>query len=172
MSKTIVMARMASARIQRLARKMKLPMRRLFSVALLTFTVSACSDVATTGQVTTSSYRATVATTAAFSLPFLHSEPGWHTVFQATGASASAKPAHGTFLAQHPYAILAICQGTGKLTVQFAPQGTATFVCTASAVPKLALVGTAQHPPTHEQIQLAISGVGVMTWEVLVEMQN
>lgn len=146
-----------------------------FAILLCVLTISSCSMVSEKPQAkptATQDVAILPSASPTLSLPALNVDHGWHEVLHLQNLSNTTEILGGKFVATNPYNIIAACAGTGKLTVNFTPQGETSFNCALPPRSTFSQIGTQQNPPKKEPVQVTVTSKGLVRWEVLIEIQN
>jgi hypothetical protein len=91
---------------------------------------------------------------------------GWQEVVH-LGVTKNVLVVGGAFVSTHPYRVMAICEGKGSLKIDFAPQGSTTFICHND--PELQSVDIGS-PPKKEQVNVSAISQGSVMWIASVQM--
>lgn len=140
-----------------------------FALALLVVVglLSACAPAPTVERTPAPTSAPTIIPTA--TLPPLHSEIGWHTVFTMGDMSGQPQNVQKSFTASKPYTLFFACQGSGTLTVSYG-QSLEKVMCTSTA--QLQGTDTQQPPHSGDTVTISAAPSGAIIWELLVSMQN
>jgi hypothetical protein len=98
----------------------------------------------------------------------ISTDVGWQEVVR-LGVEKNTLVTGGAFVSTHPYRIFVVCNGNGSLKINFAPQGSATFIChTDSELQNVSV----DNPPEKEQINVSVISQGSVSWIASIQMQK
>lgn len=95
-------------------------------------------------------------------------EAGWQEVVH-LGIEKNVMASGGAFTSIHPYRVLVVCEGKGSLKIDFASQGSTTFICRTDAVLQNVDMSS---PPKVEQVNVSVIPQGSIAWIASVQMRK
>jgi hypothetical protein len=105
-------------------------------------------------------------------LPTFSTPAGWSLVLQLGAQPDGSITSGGTFVSSNTYAVLIACEGDGHVTVDYAPQGSATFVCSASPQSYGNQIGNPGSPPARQTITVNVAADEGVVWRGAIEVER